>query len=488
MTDTIKEIIRIIGEISLFITSLFAFRKIFSYIGIFFTRKFPEAKKLHKYAILIAARNEETVLGNLIDSIRQQDYPAELIDIFVVADNCTDNTAQVARDGGAYCYERNDKEHRTKGFALQYLVECIREDFGIDSYEGYFIFDADNLLKQDFVRHMNNSFDAGEKIVTSYRNTKNFDDNWISASYGIHWLRSVRTEHRGRSLLHLATRIQGTGFLFSWEIIKNGWPYTSLTEDRAFCADAVANGYKISYNNKAEFFDEQPTDLKIALRQRLRWAKGHLQAFTETGPKLLLHVFYTGGAANRLMPPGTPWWKRLYNNLRLRFMSYDMFAFVVPLTVFHSFRRLLNYILRGILIFTVGIYIRTTRWGHKWFTTLFEWIGLDILEREGFPALALMLALALTYTAATFIKNALLAAYIFIVEHKRIMPIKWYKKIWFCITFPIFDYIGRFAMLFALFMKIEWKPIPHKCNVDIAELSNPENVKQEPKHEPFSHR
>ena len=241
-------IVSIINAISNFISSLYKYRDVLIYTGIFFTRKFKPAKNQHKYAILIAARNESTVIGNLIASIRAQDYPAELIDIFVAADNCTDNTAEIARSHGAYCYERFDNEHRTKGFALQFLVENIRRDFGIYAYEGYIIFDADNLLKRDFMSRMNDAFDAGEKIVTSYRNTKNFDTNWISASYGIHWLRTVRKEHRARSVFRLATRIQGTGFLFAAEIIENGWNYTSLTEDRAFCADAVANGYKISYN------------------------------------------------------------------------------------------------------------------------------------------------------------------------------------------------------------------------------------------------
>ena len=96
---------------------------------------------------------------------------------------------------------------------------------------------------------MNDAFDSGCKIITSYRNTKNFDENIISSTYALHWLRSIRWNHRGRSVLRLATNIQGTGFLFSNEIIKNGWKYTSLTEDRALTADAVAQGYRISYNN-----------------------------------------------------------------------------------------------------------------------------------------------------------------------------------------------------------------------------------------------
>lgn len=121
---------------------------------------------------------------------------------------------------------------------------------------------------------MNDAFDAGEKIITSYRNTKNFDECWIASTYALHWLRSIRANHRARSVLRLATNIQGTGFLFSNEIVRDGWKYTSLTEDRALTADAVAQGYAITYNDAAEFYDEQPTSLKIALRAKAALVKG----------------------------------------------------------------------------------------------------------------------------------------------------------------------------------------------------------------------
>ena len=224
---------------------LMAFHTVYLIVGFFATRKFKPAKKNHKYAILIAARNEKNVIGNLLDSISKQDYPSDLITVFVVADNCTDNTAEIARAHGAYCYERFDDQHRTKGFALQFLLEKIEEDFGRQSFEGYFIFDADNLLKKDYITRMNEAFDEGEKIIK------------------------------------LATNIQGTGFLFASELVKDGWKYTSLTEDRAFTADAVVQGHRISYNDAAEFYDEQPTNLRVALRQRIRWAKGHILAFFE---------------------------------------------------------------------------------------------------------------------------------------------------------------------------------------------------------------
>ncbi len=470
-TKLISYIINAIELIYGFIAGLYFIRPVFSVVGFFTTRRFRSAAKQHKYAVLVAARNEEGVIANLIDSIRSQDYPSELVDIFVVADNCTDGTADTARSHGAVCYERFDKEKRTKGFALQYLVQCIDADYGIESYEGYFIFDADNLLKKDFVSRMNESFDAGEKIVSAYRNTKNFDDNWISASYGIHWLRTVRFEHRARSLFHLATRIQGTGFLFAAELIKNGWSYTGLTEDRAFCADAVAKGYKISYNDKAEFYDEQPTDLSIAMRQRIRWAKGHLQAVAETGPKLFSHIFVTHGAANRHLKEGeASRTRRLINNLRLRFISFDMLTVVFP-RGFASFLRLwLVFALRAALIATSAGYL-SAELAPKLLRTVFEYLHTDV----GTDSVCLALLGFVLFSLATFVISyaggILTAAYVFFMERKRIAKIKWYKKMWFCLSFPVFDIMGKLATLIALFTKVEWKPIPHTVSTTIEEMS-----------------
>ena len=470
-------VVLVINTISNFISKLYLYRNVLTGTGIFFTRKFKPAQNCHKYAILIAARNESTVIGNLIHSIRSQDYPAEYVDIFVVADNCTDNTAEIARELGAYCYERFDSEHRTKGFALQFLVENIQRDFGIYAYEAYIIFDADNLLKQDYMSRMNDAFDAGEKIVTSYRNTKNCGTNWISASYGIHWLRTVRKEHRARSVFRLATRIQGTGFLFAAEIIENGWPYTSLTEDRAFCADAVANGYKISYNNDAIFYDEQPVDIKIAMRQRIRWAKGHLQAFVETGPQLFSHIFVTHGMANRDEPADAPWWKRLLNNLRLRFMSFDMLSVVYPRQLFSFFKRYTVLGLRILTAYQVGIKV-TAQWGPTIFQWLFRWLGVHVAPATPGQATFWMCVFIVTWIVDSWLRGMLTAAYVFVFEHKRIPPIKLHRQLWFIFTFPLFDLIGKLSMVIALFSHVEWKPIPHNASISIDELEQQKETAQ----------
>ena len=136
---------------------------------------------LHKFAVMIAGRNEEAVIGELVRSIKNQDYPEELIDIFVIADNCTDNTAAVAREAGAIVFPRHNEKQVGKGYALDYGLKAIWEQYADRDYEAFFVFDADNVLDVNYFREMNATFDNGAKASTSYRNSKNFGSNWISA-------------------------------------------------------------------------------------------------------------------------------------------------------------------------------------------------------------------------------------------------------------------------------------------------------------------
>ncbi|MBO7369329.1 MAG: glycosyltransferase family 2 protein, partial [Clostridia bacterium] len=473
----------VIGGLSFYKTAYFL-------IGLFFTRKFKKAKNNHKYAIVIAARNEESVIGNLLNSIDKQDYPKELLTVFVVADNCVDKTAEIARQNGAVCYERFDSEHRTKGYALQFLFERIEEDYGTDSFEGYFVFDADNLLKRDYITRMNEAFDAGEKIITSYRNTKNFDESWVASTYAIHWLFSIRLRHRPRSVLRLATNIQGTGFLFSNEIVKNGWKYTSLTEDRALTVDAVAQGYSISYNDAAEFYDEQPTDLKIALRQRLRWARGHLLAFVETGPYLFLNVIFgkhfikTRWGEKETKSPKKKTckerWLAILESIRHRWASYDTLIQLTPFVILNIARWLIvTVILYAFASYCEGVknmdVFSQNYWLGRWIYYLFP---VNITVGKGMKAFIFAIVIQVWRRIIVRINNGIerisAAIYIFIAERKRIIKMPLRKKILYCLTWPAYDLIERFTKCIAVFKRVEWKPIPHKSKVTIDDLHGDE--------------
>lgn len=457
--------------LSVLITVMLAYHSVYFIIGIFKTKKFKKAKVKHKYAILIAARNEEKVIGNLLDSIAKQDYPRDLLTTFVVADNCTDTTAAIARKKGAICYERFNDQDKTKGFALEFLFNNIECDYGINSFEGYFIFDADNLLNTNFVSKMNDAFDSGEKIITSYRNTKNFDENWIASTYALHWIRSSRTSHRARSYLGLATNIQGTGFLFANEIVKNGWHYTSLTEDRALTADAVSNGYMISYQDEAIFYDEQPIKLKVALRQRLRWSKGHLLAFLESGPKLFKNIFKNN---KNLVKKEKNKWSKIKKSFCYRFASYDTLMQLTPFSVLNLTKFLLiAVIIYSCYTYTNGINNMSIDLGNTFLSKL-NLFSFKINIEPGVKALFMGVLIAfwyhLIYLIGAYFTAMLMPIYLFIIDRKRIKKMSFSKKVLFVFTWPIFDIIGRYTTYIALFKKVTWKPIPHESQVTIDDI------------------
>lgn len=249
----------------------YAYQIIFLLVPFFLKKKKTTAEKLYSYAVLISARNEEAVIGNLIQSIRAQNYPPELVTVFVVADNCTDATASIARREGAVVWERNNLESVGKGYALDYLLGKITETYPSETFDGYFVFDADNLLDENYIREMNNTFSEGYRIVTSYRNSKNFSGNWISAGYALWFMREAKYVNNSRMLLGTSCAVSGTGFLFHRDILARygGWKFFLLTEDIEFTVSNILADEKIGYCGSAVFYDEQPTSFRQSWRQRM---------------------------------------------------------------------------------------------------------------------------------------------------------------------------------------------------------------------------
>ncbi|MEG1782499.1 MAG: glycosyltransferase family 2 protein, partial [Oscillospiraceae bacterium] len=181
------------------------------------------------------------------ESIKSQHYPEKLITIFVVADGCTDNTALIAQRAGAKVYTRSNPSLVGKGYALNFLLNNIKEDYPSDSFEGYFVFDADNVLSENFVLEMNRTFSDGYEIVTGYRNSKNYGENWVSAGYALWFLRESKFLNNSRFLMNTSCAVSGTGFMFSDRILKEmgGWDFFLLTEDIEFSIYNVLHKNKI---------------------------------------------------------------------------------------------------------------------------------------------------------------------------------------------------------------------------------------------------
>ncbi|SCW52433.1 Glycosyltransferase, catalytic subunit of cellulose synthase and poly-beta-1,6-N-acetylglucosamine synthase [Ruminococcaceae bacterium YRB3002] len=244
-----------------------------------------------EYAVLICARNESEVIGDLIDSIRLQSYPGDKVTVFVMADNCTDNTVEVAMEKGAVVYTRRSATQIGKGYALDALLRYIRRDFP-DGFEGYFVIDADNVLDREYIMEMHKCHMDGNSIITSYRNSKNYGDNWISAGYSLWFLRESMYLNYPRNMISSSAAVSGTGFFFDQETIDElgGWPFHLLTEDIEFTIDQVCKGKRIAFCRSAVLYDEQPTGFRQSVRQRMRWARGYLQVIRDYGKTLLINA------------------------------------------------------------------------------------------------------------------------------------------------------------------------------------------------------
>ena len=236
-----------------------------------------KVKKDHRFMAIIPAHNEEAVVGNLIESLKNQTYNKDLYDIYVIADNCTDNTAKIAREAGAIVYERFDETKKTKGYALNwFLQQKIAEDA---PYDAFFVFDADNIVDKDFIKNMNKKLCQGEDVVQGYRDIKNPSDNWISAGYAIFYWQMHRFYHLARYNLGLSPLLNGTGFMVKFDVIKpeHGLKTVTLTEDIEFSLKRIIKGKRLGWSTDAIVYDEQPTGFKQSWSQRSRWTVGHIQ-------------------------------------------------------------------------------------------------------------------------------------------------------------------------------------------------------------------
>ena len=368
-----------------------------------------------RYAILIAARNEEAVLPHLLRSIQAQDYPAELITTYVIADNCTDNTAAVAAACGARVYQRFNNRQIGKGYALNYLLEQIRAEGSMDRFDAFLIFDADNLLQKDYVNQINKVCSDGYEVFCGYRNSKNFGTNWISSGHAIWYLHESTHLNQSRMILGNCCAVSGTGFGFTRELLERigGWNFFTLTEDIEFCTWCATHGVRIGYSHDAVLFDEQPTSLSVSARQRTRWVQGGIQV------SLRYALDYIRG----IIRGGRTGWAS-FESATQSVWGYGFSA--------------ISYMLRLLVILLAG-----------------RWLGL---------------AEALLVTAVTaYFSLFCVGALTIFTERSRIRATE-AELFRALITYPFFVMTYLPIAIGSLFRKPEWKPIPHTVALEVNEL------------------
>ena len=386
-------------------------------------RKFTEKPTTNRYCFIIAAKDEEKVIGNLVDSIRCLDYPKELIDIYAVADNCTDLTASIMRSKNVHVYERlelDEKKHR-KGYALQFLFEQMKLD-NVDiekDFDGYIIVDADNIFPNNFLKKMNNAFMDGYDAVAPYRNSKNFKSSIWAFQSGLNWCRVNICDNRPRSFFGCCTCLTGTGFILKSDILKDGWKWTLLTEDSELTMNLVAENKRIMYVDDAETFDEQPNSFKMMFRQRIRWSKGGFVVFVKKWGKLLKSFLKK------------PNWSK-----------YDELVSTFPREFANFTVNFLYQILSLIFFLTLG--------------------G----EGDGIKN---FLTYIITFFVGGYVSAFVLGIIYYICDYKK-MHISLPKALLNLLLFPFYDIFSFIFVYGGLFSKGKWKHIDHLDNIDVNQI------------------
>ena len=372
-------------------------------------------EKTNKFMAIIPAHNEEAVVENLILSLQKQDYPKDSYDIYVIADNCTDNTAKIAKAAGAIVYERFDPMHKTKGAALNwFLAQKIEENA---PYDAFCIFDADNIVDVNFLKNMNIKLCQGETVVQGYRDIKNPTDSWVTAGYAIFYWTMNRFYHLARYNIGLSPLINGTGFMVRFDQVKpDGWNTKTLTEDIEFSLKQIIRGRKLGWARNAIVYDEQPVGFKQSCSQRSRWTVGHIQCMGEYTKKLALAV-----KENKTV------------------MNFDG----------------LLYIVGSIPMFII--------------TLLLLLVNAGLYLGKGLTGMELIMNYA-RYIIPTFFLPILTAILIMKIEHKKVKPM---AKGLLC--YPLF--LGSWLVInFKCLFKrdLKWEKIEHVRNIKINDLAKVE--------------
>ena len=248
-----------------FIISLFAWRNK--------PQKSGTENNIYRFAVLISAHNEENVISEALKSIFSVNYDKNYFDVFVIADNCTDSTADIAEKSGAVVWRRNNRLQTGKGYALKWALNRLYSYE--NKYDAVCIMDADNIMHEDFLTNINAEFNRGYDSVQGYIDAKNPFDSWVTASYYITLVCVNKMYQKARHNIGFPVQLNGTGFAVKTELLRNlRWDPSCLTEDIEMTMEMAQKNIFTAYCERAVVYDEKPVELITSLKQRTRWMQG----------------------------------------------------------------------------------------------------------------------------------------------------------------------------------------------------------------------
>jgi cellulose synthase/poly-beta-1,6-N-acetylglucosamine synthase-like glycosyltransferase len=270
-----------------FLYAYWLYQMVIAVRGLRIPAHLPRAAKAHRFAILIPAHDEATVIGQLLDSLNAQDYPAGAFKVYVACDGCTDATPRISRERGARVLERNDAGAPGKTGNLSWAIGQL----SLDEYDAVVVFDADNVVHPQFLGRMSDELAAypQSEAFQGYLDVKNPGDSWVTRVYALSFWYANRFWQLARENSGLAVNLGGTGEALRVSLLRRlGWRWTSLTDDLELTCEVVLAGGRVRYVWHAIAYDEKPLDIGTSRTQRARWLRGHYAAFRRYASRLFV--------------------------------------------------------------------------------------------------------------------------------------------------------------------------------------------------------
>ena len=268
-------------------------------LGFLPKKTYPESEKKGRIAYLIPAHNEAAVIYETVkELLAKQDYPREKFDVFVVAHNCTDNTAELAQKAGAKVLVLDDPDpaHRMALYPMKYGVDYIIGIRREMAYDFVLRLDADNRVNPRFSSRMNDAFQSGVDFARPYEGALNGTQNFYTKACAMMYAFDSRYGSRVRERLHLAAHVNGPGAMMSVEMLRScgGYDCKTITEDAEFNMKRMFDGYKGHFVEDAVVYEDMPSSYKDTMSRNKRMGSGASGLFKSNGGKLWKHFFCTG--------------------------------------------------------------------------------------------------------------------------------------------------------------------------------------------------
>ncbi len=442
----LNQILGYINQAIIWIVS-FAFAVQIIYLFLFFlpAKKYAPAKVKHRFALVISAHNEADVIAVTLRNLKFLNYPKEQYRVFVIADNCTDDTASIAQRMGAtvIVHEEEDPKRRNVGWAFRYAIPKILEMY--PDVEAFIRLDADNILHPDYVDKMNDVFDSGVELARGYNHSTNLMQNPIAGVSGMWYIRDCRFNCQARSALGIGQMMVGGGMMFSAEIMRQyGWQEVGISEDAEFTMDMLLKKRKAAYQKEAIVYEDQPSTLKDLFKRNYRMGNG------------LFKLFFTHGLRC---------FGKFFISLRYSLLDVFFSMLFMPIAVLCVFWFAPYYIYLTIFHFASG-----GGWSPEagcsdcGFFVNFAGLEMNVLLFIGW---ILLLAFVIPFI--------LQAMFVYLLDYKRI-GVGFWKLLPTMLSFPMFMIIYALGIAFGAVSHPKWKSAKRNKQYDESFIKTIEKV------------